>query len=399
MLFNYKAIDNSGIEKAGIIDAINIDSAISSLQKRGLIVSSVKPEGQKGGLLNLSFGRVSNKDVVILSRQIATMFEAQISALRVFRMIATEVENPILARVLTEVTDDIQAGSPISAALSKHPKIFSVFYISMVKSGEESGHLDKTFMFLADYMDRTFEVTSKVKNALIYPIFVAFTFITVMLLMFTMVIPKISAILTDSGQAVPFYTSIILNISSFLVSYGIFLVIIIIVGVFFFWRFSRTPAGRLSVDSAKISIPYVNILYKKLYLSRVADNLNTLLISGIPVVRALELTASVVGNKVYETILLKALEDVKGGQPVSQALGGKSEIPGIFVQMLKVGEETGEMGNVLKTMSVFYRREVVNAVDTMVGLIEPIMIVSLGLGVGILLAAVLVPIYNIGSAM
>ncbi|MFZ2038370.1 MAG: type II secretion system F family protein [Minisyncoccia bacterium] len=399
MLFNYKAIDNSGVERAGIIDAINIDAAIASLQKRGLIVSSVKPEGDKKGFLNLSFGGVKNKDIVILSRQIATMFEAQISALRVFRMIATEVDNPVLARVLTEVSDDIQAGSPISVSLNKHPKIFTPFYISMVRSGEESGHLDKTFMYLADYMDRAYEVSSKVKNALIYPIFVAFTFLVVMLLMFTMVIPKISDILRDSGQAIPFYTSIILAISSFLVNYGIFLVIILIVGGFFFWRYSRTESGRLVVDNAKITTPYIQKLYMKLYLSRIADNLNTLLISGIPVVRALELTASVVGNKVYEAILTKSIEDVKGGQPVSQSLSGKREFPGIFIQMIKVGEETGEMGSILKTMSTFYRREVINTVDTIVGLIEPIMIVALGLGVGILLAAVLVPIYNISASM
>ena len=269
----------------------------------------------------------------------------------------------------------------------------------MVKSGEESGKLEQTFLFLADYLDRSYEVTSKVKNALIYPAFVGFTFFTVMILMFTMVIPKIAGILKDSGQSIPFYTQVVLWISNFVVDYGIFLLILFVIGGFFFWRFSRTEAGKISVDNTKISIPYLQILYRKLYLSRIADNMNTLLLSGIPMVRALELTADVVDNKVYENILRKANEDVKSGMPVSQALDHKKEIPGIFVQMIRVGEETGQVGKILKTMSSFYQREVINAVDTMVGLIEPVMIVGLGLGVGILLAAVLVPIYNISAGM
>ncbi len=401
MIFKYKAIEQAGAQRQGTIDAVSVDVAVSSLQKRGLTISEIIPEDEKKGLFsNITlFNGVSNRDVVILSRQMATMFDAQVSALKVFRMLAGESPSQQLGATLNEVADDVQAGSPISIAMAKHPKIFSSFYVNMVKSGEESGKLEQTFLFLADYLDRTYEVSSKVKNALIYPAFVAFTFLTVMILMFTMVIPKIAGILKDSGQEIPFYTKVVLGISNFVVDYGIFLLIILIIGGFFFWRFSRTEAGKLSVDNAKISVPYFKTLYTKLYLSRISDNMNTLLLSGIPMVRALELTADVVDNKVYENILRKANEDVKGGQPVSEALGGKKEMPGIFVQMIKVGEETGQLGKILKTMSNFYQREVINAVDTMVGLIEPVMIVSLGLAVGILLAAVLVPIYNISSGM
>lgn len=401
MIFKYSAIDQAGSARQGTIEAVNVDVAISSLQKRGLVISNIAPEMQTTGLFsNLTiFSGVSNRDIVILSRQMATMFDAQVSALKVFRMLAGEATNVNLGIILNEVADDIQSGSPISLAMSKHPKIFSSFYTNMVKSGEESGKLDQVFIFLADYLDRSYEVTSKVKNAMIYPAFVAFTFITVMALMFTMVIPKISGILKESGQAIPIYTQIILWLSQFFVDYGVILLVLAVVGGGFFWRFSKTDTGKLSIDSAKISMPVIKNLYKKLYLSRIADNMNTLLISGIPMVRALELTADVVDNKVYERILRKANEDVKGGQPVSEAFGVREEIPGIFVQMMKVGEETGQLGKILKTLSNFYQREVMNAVDTMVGLIEPIMIVLLGLGVGILLAAVLMPIYNISAGM
>ncbi|PJE74175.1 MAG: hypothetical protein COV01_01595 [Candidatus Taylorbacteria bacterium CG10_big_fil_rev_8_21_14_0_10_41_48] len=400
MLFNYTAVDQKGAESKGSIDAISMDVAITSLQRRGLVVSSVVPGDKAESIFSRDFSffsGVSSKDVVVLSRQVATLFEAQVSALRVFRLLAAETENRILGRALTEVADDLQGGSSISKALGKHPKIFSEFYANMVRSGEESGKLDEVFLFLADHLDRTYEVNSKAKNALIYPAFVIFTFVVVMILMLTVVIPKISTILTESGQEIPLYTKIVIGMSGFFTNYGIFILAAFIIGGFFFYRFTRTDVGKSSLDDAKIRIPFVKNLYQKLYLSRIADNMNTMLVSGIPMVRALELTSGVVGNEVYRNILNEATESVKGGKSVSDALSGRPEIPGIMIQMIKVGEESGELGKILKTLSAFYRREVINAVDTLVDLIEPAMIVLLGLGVGFLLASVLIPIYNISS--
>jgi type II secretory pathway component PulF len=269
----------------------------------------------------------------------------------------------------------------------------------MVKAGEESGKLDQTFMYLADYLDRTYEVSSKVKTALIYPAFVVFTFIAVMVLMLVVVIPKISAMFKDSGQPIPIYTQIVLGISDFFVSYGLILLVAIIIGGFFLWRYLRTESGKLALDDAKITTPLIKNLYSKLYLSRIADNMNTMLISGIPMVRGLDLTSSVVDNMVYKKLLDKTVEDVKGGSSVSSALEKHEEIPGIFVQMVKIGEETGQLGNILKTLADFYRREVTNSIDSLVSLIEPVMVVMLGLGVGFMMAAVLVPIYSISAGM
>ena len=200
MIYNYKAIDSTGVTRDGTIEAVNVDIAISSLQRRGFVVSSVKSAEEVSFLhRNIGFlSSVSNKEIVILSRQMSILFEAQVSALRVFRLIASEVTNPLLRKSLTEVADDIQGGSSISKALQKHPKIFSIFYVNMVKAGEESGKLDEIFGYLADYLDRTYEVTSKARNALIYPGFVIVVFISVMLLMFTVVIPKVGSIITTS---------------------------------------------------------------------------------------------------------------------------------------------------------------------------------------------------------
>ncbi|HEY4494575.1 MAG TPA: type II secretion system F family protein [Candidatus Paceibacterota bacterium] len=401
MLFIYKAVDNTGAEKNGSIEAVNVDIAISSLQRRGFVITSIESQDEKGSIFSRNIGlfdRVSNKDVVILSRQLATLFQAQVSALRIFRLLSSEAENKILGAKLATIADDLQAGSTISGALSKHPKVFSEFYVNMVKSGEESGKLDETFNYLADYLDRTYELVTKARGALIYPAFVIITFVTVMVLMFTMVIPKISAILVDSGQEIPFYTKIVLGISNFFVSYGFILLGIAIVGGFFLVRYIRTPSGKEVFDQVKLGVPYISTLFRKLYLARLSDNMNTMLISGIPMIRALELTSSVIDNTIYQNIIRGAVEGVKAGKPVSEALSGNKEIPGIMIQMMKVGEETGELGNILKTLSNFYAREVKTAVDALVDLIEPLMIVMLGLGVAILLASVLIPIYNVASS-
>ncbi len=400
MLYSYKALTQTGETKIGNIEAVGLDNAIGVLQKQGLIIIEINaPEEDKSMGQMLPFlSHVSNKDVVILSRQLATLFQAQVSALRIFRLLGEQAENSVLQRHLLEIADDIQGGSSISKALAKHPDTFTDFYVNMVKAGEESGKLDETFNYLADYLDRTYEVVSKARSALIYPAFVVLTFVGVMVLMLTVIIPKISVMLTESGQDIPIYTKIVLGISGFFVHYGVFVAIAVIIGLFILWRYSLDKQGKYNLDSIRLQIPYIGNLYRKLYLSRIADNLNTMIVSGIPILRALEITSSVVDSEVYKRILDQTLAEVKGGSSLSNSFSAHTVyIPSIMVQMIKVGEESGELGSILSTLAKFYQREVTTAVDTLVSLIEPVMIVALGAGVGILLAAVLMPIYNIAA--
>jgi type IV pilus assembly protein PilC len=400
MLFKYKAVDEKGINKEGGIEAPNKDIAISSLQGRGLIVVSIKGEEEKKSGFHFSFfGKVPMKDVVILSRQIATLFEAQVSALKTFTLLATNAENKILGQKLTQISDDLQAGVSISGALAKHPDVFSDFYINMVKTGEETGKLNQTFNHLADYLDRQYALTSKTRNALIYPAFVIATFFAVMILMFVVVIPKLSAIITESGQEAPFFTKIIIGLSTFFVQYGFIIIIFFILGGIWLWRLSATQKGKAYLDKMKLSTPVLGNLYQKLYLSRIADNMDTMLTSGIPIVRAIDITSDVVGSMVYKKVMKEAAESVKSGISLSAALEKHREMPNMMVQMVKVGEETGSLGSILKTMGDFYKRETDGAVDTLVGLIEPFMIIVLGFGVGILLVSILMPIYNMAGSI
>ncbi len=404
MLFNYKAIDQSNVQREGTVEAMSVDAAITAVQKRGYTLISIEEVKGKGDILaslNINFSMfksVSNKDIVILSRQIATLFQSQVSPLRIFRLLSAETENTQLRLALNKVVDDLQAGSSISRALAEHDQIFSSFYVNLVRAGEESGSLEKSFNYLADYLDRQYEVVSKARNALVYPAFVISIFIGVMGLMLTLVIPNIARILVDSGQELPIYTKIVIGLSNFLVDYMAFILIALAGGSVGLWRFMKTELGKRTYDELMISLPVLGDLQKKLLLTRICDNMSTMLSSGVSIVQALEVTADVVDNMVYKDIIDATLVEVKGGRSFADTIAEYPEIPGVLSQMAKVGEETGSLASILETLSNFYRREVNNAVDTMIGLIEPAMIVCLGLGVGTLLASVLMPIYNLTNS-
>lgn len=398
MLFIYKAVTKEGMETTGEITAQNQDSAVNELQRSGLVVVSVR-SGEKKNFFEYDiniFNRVSAKEVAIISRQLATLLEAHVPALKSFRLLASESDNPTVVKKFTEISDDIQNGVAISDALFKHPSLFSDFYVNMVRAGEESGKLPETFTSLADQLERSCELISKTRGALIYPAFIVATFIVVMILMLVLVIPNLTDIILQSGQEVPFYTKVVIGASSFLINYGVFALIFLVAGVFSIWRYSQ---GTTLAARAKLWVPGIGNLYRAVYLSRIADSMHTMLGNGISMVRGIEITADIVGNDIYKNILMEAETAVKGGSPLSSAFSKHPEIPAIMVQMIKIGEETGEIGNILEKLSVFYRRGVDDAIRTVVAMIEPVMIVALGIGVGGVLAAVLMPIYQIAGGI
>lgn len=401
MLYIYKARSPEGEEKSGSIDAASMEGALASLQGRNLIVISLEPAGETGPWYKRAiriFEQVGAREVVILSRQLSTLFEAKVPVIDSLKVIAAEADNPNLRRHLDEVLEDIQGGTSISGAFAKHPQIFSNFYVSMVRSGEESGKLDEVFSYLADYLERSYDLATKAKNALIYPAFVLAAFVGVMIVMLTVVVPRLSSIILETGQAVPVYTKVVIAFSEFVRRFGWLFLILAAGGGVAVWRYTLTEIGKAAFAQFQISIPVIGELYKKLYLARFADNLQTLLAGGVSIVRALEITADVVDNAVYKAIIREATESVKSGAPISDALSRYGEVPLLVSQSIKIGEETGKLDFILSTLAKFYRREVDNAVDNLVGLIEPVMIVLLGLGVGVLVAAILIPIYNISMA-
>lgn len=402
VIFKYKATTPEGQIKEGSLGAPSMEIAINALQQRNLIVVSISPIDKETSFFGkklFSSDKVKSRDVVIFSRQVSTLFEAKVSALTAFKLLSSETESEAFRRHLFEVTEDIEGGLKISQALAKHPQVFSSFYVSMVRAGEESGKLDEVFKYLADYLERSYELVGKAKKALVYPAFVIVVFIAVIVLMMVMVVPKLSEIINESGQEAPFYTKIVMLLSSLLRSYGVFILLALVAGVIFLWRYSKTKAGQIYVARWQLAIPYVGTLFRKIYLARIADNLHTLIGGGVSIIRALESTADVVDNHIYKAILEETLQAVKAGASISESFSRYEEISPLLVHMMKIGEETGKLDFILQTLANFYRKEVDRALDALVTMIEPAMTVVLGIGVGLLMAAVLVPIYNIALSI
>lgn len=400
MIFHYTAINQEGTKTEAEIEASSQDAAIVLLQKRGLSVVSIKDKS-KDVNLNFSFfkAKIKPKDVVIFSRQIATLFEAGVSALKAFRLLAAENDNKELQRQLTGVADDIESGVSLSDALSKRPELFSPFYVNMVKAGEESGKLNESFLYLADYLDRDYELRQKVKKALTYPMFVVGTFIVIMVGMFVFVIPKMAAMFADQGAELPMITKIVLGTSEIFVKYWIIVFPVMIIGGWLFYRWIQTEEGTRKMDEIKTKTPVFKNLYQRIFLTRLADNMNTMLSSGVPIVRSIDITSAVVDNVVYKDLLKRVSTKVQSGVAFSKALYEEPLVPNILVQMVRIGEETGELGYILKNLATFYKRELDTAIDNVIGLIEPAMIVGLGLGVGVLVSSVLLPMYSLSASI
>lgn len=406
MLYYYSHLNANGNKEEGDIEATSLDNAILILQKKGIttILEVKEKVNKQDNALALVAGKlfkqsIKSKDVVMFSRQVATLFEAGVSALRAFRLLAQENENKTLQEQILGVADDIETGISLSEALSRRPDLFSNFYVNMVKAGEESGKLNEVFLFLADYLDRNYELGLKIKKALTYPGFVIGTFFLIMVAMLTFVVPKMAKMFAEEGAELPLVTRIVLFASDLFVKYGPITFPLMGIAGFAFYRWSKTEDGGLAVDEFMLKVPVIKNLMQKIFLQRMSDNMNTMLTNGVPIVKAIDITASVLENRVHKKLLERVSEKVQTGKSFSKALYEEPLVPNILVQMVHIGEETGELGYILKNLATFYRRELDNAIDSMIGLIEPAMIVSLGIGVGILVSAILLPMYSLTEAI
>lgn len=393
--FQYQARTQEGEARTGVIEAPSQEAALDVLQQNELMIISVH-EKTGGGVLEFKLGEwVRQKDLVIFSRQLSILFEARIPVVEALRTLIGEAAKTSLKKIISEVLDDVAGGMSLSQAMGRHPRFFSPFYIHLVRSGEESGKLQEVFTYLADYLERSYYIISKTRNAMIYPAFVLLAFVGVIIVLLVAVIPRLVSIFEETGQAVPFYTQAIIMSSNFLRSWGIFLLLIVVAGAIGFWRWIATANGKAIVDKLQLNTPLVGDLYKKFYMARLTDNLRTLIISGIPIIRALTITGDVVGNTVYKRATDEAIEAVKRGDTISTAFQKFPEIPVLVTQMIRIGEASGRLDFILGNIAKFYAREVDSLVENLISLIEPALIIFLGAGVGILVAAVLVPMYNL----
>jgi len=402
MKFLFKAKNEAGQIREGLVEAISWESAAQILEKNGLTPITINKQ-KKSSIFLQSFRKilegVGQKDLMIFFRQLATLISARVPIASSLNTIEEQFDNKYFRMVIREIADDIEDGMPFSEALEKHANVFSPLTINMIRAGEISGSLQKSISFVAENIEKSYQLTAKIRGALYYPIFVLSVAFIVGFLVITFILPKITVLVKDFDVPIPWYTKILIQLGDFMNQYWWAVAFVILGSIGALIYYIRTEAGRREWEIIVLKIPVIGTLARNIYITRFAENLSALLNGGIPVVRALTIVSEVVGNSVFERIILNAANEVKNGNLMSTVFARSPQMPSIIAQMIRIGEETGTLSHVLKSIAAFYDQEVETMTKNLTTLIEPMLIVGLGIGVGILVVGILMPIYNIAGQL
>lgn len=401
MEYGYKVKTRSGEIIEGAVDAPDENLAVEILHSKGYIVLSLTPLKKDifRSDINRVFSRLGTKDVVVFTRQLSTLVDADMPITEGLRTLARQAEKPTFSKIITEVSEAVEAGSLLSSALSKYPKLFSTFYIRLVQSGEVTGKLHESLLYLAGYLERGRGINSKIRGALAYPAFVVFALVVVTLIMVTYVLPQLLTIFEEARvEDLPLTTRMLIWVTGFINTYLYYLVIGMLVLIYSAWTYILTPGGKEWLDNVKIKFPSLGVVIRNLYLARIAESLSTLIKAGIPILDGIKITSDLVGNEGYRKIMLAAEENVRSGGTMSEIFDKYEEMPSLFTSMTAIGEKTGKLDFMLEHMSKFYKSESDTAIDTLSQLIEPILVLVLGFAVAMLVSSILLPIYNLVGA-
>ncbi len=397
-IFRYVTEDAKGKIKRGTTIGLSDSEVASKLRKKDLNPISLKNiTGTFESKFRMFTAPITGKDLVIFSRQFSVMISANVPVVESLLILIDQTDNISLKNMLSEIAFEVDGGAFLSDAFAKRPKIFSDFFVNIVRSGESSGKLDEVLNYLADEMEKNYDMIAKIKGAMIYPVFIMVGLFCVAIVLMIYVIPNLTSILTETGAELPFSTRIVMGASAFLKKY-IALLALVAVGLAFLLRlYLKTYTGKRNLDIVKLRLPIFGTLFKYIYLMRFTRSLSTLLKGGVTITRALEITAEVVGNMIYREIILATLESINDGNPIATVMENSPYIPSMVPQMIAVGEKTGKIDAVLDRVTTFYSREAANMLDNLSKLMEPLIMVIMGVGVGIMVAAVILPMYNMAN--
>jgi type II secretory pathway component PulF len=400
MKFSYQARDKAGEFKKGFVVAANQPKAEQLLADNGLIIISLAEQKQSlFTKLDIFSNHISYKDLVLFSRQLSTLVAARVPILQSLRILENQVQSKGLIMVVKDLIVSVESGESLSLALSKHPDVFGNIYVSLVRSGEASGHVGESLAYLADQLEKDYDLRSRVRSALTYPAFVLSALVIVGVLMFKFVLPKLVLVLKEQNAALPFVSVMLIKFTDFFEVFWWVVLLVIAAAAIGARMYIQTVAGRYLWDRYKMSLPVVGPLLQRVYLARFARNLATLVAGGIPIIQALKIIGDIINNVIYRDIMIAAAAQVTNGKSISDALSGYKEFPPLVTQMVRVGEQTAELDNILTKLAMFYEKEVDTKVATLSSLLEPIIMLILGIGVGLLVAGVLLPIYNLASSV
>ena len=401
MKFNYLARTKDGQIQKGVVEASSEEAVLAILQKYGLYVTALEKQKEAPFFARqVKFlGGVSEKDVVVFARQLSIMFKSQVPIVEALAAISHQLKKQEFKDTISKISGEVEGGATLSNAFSLFPKLFSPFFISMLRSGEVSGKLSEALDYLADHLEQEYNFKGKIKGAMVYPVLVSFVFLAVVILLIYWVLPPLMEILKESStQELPVTTKMIMAFSDFAKKWG-WTVIVALAGIIVFvLRYKKTSEGKNFFDKSFLKLPIIGPLLQKIYLARFAENISTLISGGIPIAKALEISGEVVGNDVYKEIIFETRDQVRKGEMISSVLERyPKEISPLFVQMAVVGEKTGRLEAAFANIVNFYQKEVDRTVDSLIGLLEPVMIIIMGIGVAFLLVSVMLPIYQIGN--
>lgn len=398
--YSYRVRDRQGKIITGKLEADNEAAVSQRLREMGYFVIGVEEERipiTKREIRILK-PKVKPKDITVFTRQFATMINAGLPLVKCLSILSEQTESPVLTEVITDVQHEVEMGRSLSDALSKHPNIFKDLYTSMVKAGEIGGVLDDVLLRIATTLEGEDEIRRRIKSAMTYPAAMFAISILLLFVMLIFVVPIFEKMFRDMGAQLPFLTRIIVGISHFLASWkGAILLVLVIVGAVFLRRWLRTPAGRRKLDSLKLRLPVFGPLFHKMALSRFSRTLGTLVASGVPILQALEITSNTVGNMLVAEAVDNVRTGVKEGESIARPLGQSPLFPPMVTQMLAIGEETGALDTMLNKVSDFYDSEVAATVEALTSLLEPMLIVFLGVVVGTIVVSLYMPIFSLIS--
>lgn len=378
--------------------ALDESKAEGLLRQNGLVIISLERHDDDFFTKINPFGKsVTSKDLVLFSRQLATLISAHVPIIQALRILQEQITGKYLLTIISDLITAVENGDSLSSAMAKHNNVFGNVYVSLVISGEVSGSLDKSLVYLADQLEKDYELTGKVKSALTYPIFVLGALVVIGLLMFKFVLPNLTSVLKEQGGNLPPISVALIAFTEFFNQFW-WIVILILVGLILGVRYYiGTDNGKRNFDRLKISFPIIGQIVTKIYLARFSRNLATLVVGGIPIIKALQIVSEIINNTIYREIIIDAVAKIQAGKSISEGLAGHKEFPSIVTQMVKVGEQTAQLDDIMAKLANFYEKEVDNKVATLTTLLEPIIMIILGLGVGVLVAGILMPIYNLAS--
>lgn len=396
--FKYQARDPAtGKKITSEVQADSIQSASRLIKQQGLTVIDVTPSSESSnGILNRITNRITTKDKVLFSRQLSTLINAGLPLVQSLRNVSSQTQNKALQAIIGKIIVDIEAGSAFSVALSKYPKVFNEVFVSLVAAGEVSGTLDKALERIANQQEKDAEIISKIRGAMVYPAIVIVVMIAVVGFMIVTVMPQVEKIYADlPGANLPLITKILLAVSNFTIKYWYIVLIVLALSIFFTTRWARTMGGKEAIDKAKMKLPVFGPLFMKVYMARITRTGTTLVASGVPLIQMLEIVARAVDNVHIERSVRKAIDKVKGGKSLSDALRGDPNFLSLVPDMIHIGEESGSLEDMLAKTADYYEKEVDNQIKTISTIIEPILMVLLGIVAFTIVAAVLLPVYGL----